>query len=69
MRKKLLTSLQIYAEGMLQEFSCYNNSASETVADVLEDPREITFLFTDLWCQLEKDTINSSHQKDDIFFF
>lgn len=69
MRKKLLTSLQVYAEGTLQESSCYNNSALETVADLLEDPQEITFLFTDLCCQLEKNTINSSHQKDDIFFF
>jgi len=66
--KKLLTSLWIYAEGILQKFRC-KNSVSETVSDVLEDPQEITFLFTDFWYQLEKDTINSSHQKDDIVFF
>lgn len=48
MIKKLFTSLQIYADAMLQEFSCYNNSALETVADLLENPQEITLLFTDL---------------------
>lgn len=45
---------------MIQEFRCYNKSALETTADLLEEKlQETTSLFTGLWCQLEKR--NSSH--------